>query len=488
LYAIPNLLGSEKSYQDLVNSVIIKPVGDLDTDITIDSNILNLNCSLKWSTGLLRSGVTVGPDTSPIDYRISGPFNCSGENTLKNCGVSIPVNIGYDMAKKETTGPMYTGHKDRKTQITYRKKIDSKRYNDEVVTVDITDAINSDKISKLTIHGITTGTAAGIGFLTSEEQLENIYKQFGVNDTVSWFESTTCWWDSNPHCGFANYFTHKFQGIAPTMMLNNGGDVKIPCEKNEEDICKSTTATHGSDFKNLKGNIQNLLPVKMIDGAFHDDTGIISGLLEFQRKNPITPRCKILHLRTDAGVSKRVYNLFGKEGPDGTVCKDYTINKNGVVQDKIFFEYGRIESTIFESHDCDHSHEIFRGRYDKGSKWVDTHNCGDDHCSTTIKIQVIKDIKTVDNRNFGIKSGTDCDLFIVDIMSGEQVPVIVTPDMLHSNSDNIFTNLASTQSKLVYEIIKRIPSDVFGVVFGDDDYDQDLFPSTREKPYPNYAI
>jgi len=201
-----------------------------------------------------------------------------------------------------------------------------------------------------------------------------------------------------------------------------------------------------------------------------------------------TDRVKVIaFLNSDAGdadndIVRVVYSdLFGLYND----CDPGDRTRNVDTDFGAGLEYKSYEKQIFEESACDDARMIFKGRVDDPYTWKDDHNCGyfSGKCSPVIKIVAWKGIKTVSNPVQGIKDGTIVDLFLIDIIFTSEIGLAIPgPGQLTEKvNKQDFVKGVDRVSQGVHEIMKRLPTDVHNVVFGDAKYCPADFP--RYAPY-----
>jgi hypothetical protein len=252
------------------------------------------------------------------------------------------------------------------------------------------------------------------------------------------------------------------------MFLNKEGeDIEIPCTKDERGRCTTLTNMYTTDFD--KTVLKDKLPVRLIDGAFIDDTSIITAVVEFQRKNVTDDTCKIVFFVGEGfgQIPEAVIRLFGMNHDfesDYATCDESIPSANDITHDFVGknIPTSRVNPHIFDSDRCLTSKKIFEG------------SSLDNKDGSSYNILAWDNVRTIYNRFHGIKAGTLCDLFVVNTQSNGNIPIIIQPSDLKGDS---FVDNAVYQGNLLYEITKNMNDDVFDVVFGDEDYDAGFFNS-----------
>jgi len=452
LYPVFGILNDTTTYDDFLLYYLFGSLSDIDRTTKVEDNPNGLTNSVIWGSSIMKNSFISGKygSNKMVTYTINGR-ECKGDDTSVNCGASAaPVMMGYDYGKKQQMGSIYEGK--HQLNINYRlddtQKTSTHRLSDHLKDVDITGE---------SVISMCTASGAAISFLSSRELIDSTIDRLDsfTRDLIQYSEKAYCAFNTTDSiCGISAYVSSKFSHFAPVFKTNKKRSGFV-CE-GENDRC--TRVTKDSYSVMWDRDITEDIPVRFMDGAFADNTGIANAVSKFQ-KTDNKGVCRIVSLKLIQSSKEIFYGtsssmLFGITGG----C----VPLNGSNPNNVKWESGDlvplISPKIFNSRGCSNRRRL----YSSPTITTCTGNC------VQLIIDAFHDVDTVDNKDFGVKRGTTCELFVVGfVMSPFVFP---TFDGWSESSDDYHNNAIVKQSKMLYEYVNEIPQPIFDIVFGDKKY------------------
>jgi len=456
------VLTGKVPWTDIVNAVIFDAIGDLPHGTTLEGENNGFKNRIAWSTGILNQAFVTRGDNNTTGLR----YKIESRNPDKY-GIATPLRTAWDLETKEDLSVL---HSDRYTiNVNYQTNDGLDEF------VNNLHAKTSMKGTRsVRLCGAASGSAAAA--LASPSGIRDIIRQIRPSLAArDLFDDPLCQLiNSGDECDASFLISSIYNNFSPILK----SDGAIQCDVNEDDLC----VKWGTDETIDKKKITDDAPIHLADGFYTgDDSGVVNMIYELQQKFPNATKIKAVSF-VNYGFSNPVFpdsasigitSLFGK----GSGCQPNSQQTDDKVNIGLpganFIDLYAPQVKIFDGDHCGRYKRIFSGVYDTDSRWTYLRNCNPvtTFCTALIQIDCWSGVPTVENREFGIKAGQYVDLFVINFRVGVfGAPLFVLPTDLGSDESTDFNNILNDHSEHIYNIIKKLPQNVYDVVFGDETY------------------
>jgi hypothetical protein len=445
-----------------VNAVIFDAIGDIHHGKTLESENNGFTNRIAWVTGLLNQAFVTRGDNNNVGLR----YQIETRDPDKY-GIATPLRTVWDLGTKEDLSML---HSERYTiNVNYQTDYGLDEFVNNLYT-------------KMTVKGTKSvrmcGVASGsaVAALASPSGIRDIIRQIKPSIAVGdLLDDPLCQLiNSGDECDIAYIISRIYNDFSPILK----SDGIIHCDVTDDNLCTKW----GTDDTIDKKKIIEDAPIHLADGFYTgDDSGVINMIYELQQKFPNINKIKAVAF-VNYGFSNPVFpdsasigitSLFGR----GTGCRynfQQTDDKVNIgVPGANFIDMYTPQAKIFDEDHCDRYKRIFSGVYDTDSRWTYIRNCNPitTFCTALIQIDAWSGVPTIDNKEFNIKAGKYVDLFVVNFRVGVfGAPLFVLPTDLGSEESTTFNNVLNDHSEHIYNIMRKLPKNVYDVVFGDSKY------------------
>jgi hypothetical protein len=433
------------------------------------------------NTARLSSGKAGLP---PLDYFIEG-------REIEDRGISTPINLYFNLSNMDDS-PSSLFFNDASYNVKYVG------YRRSLLKYDAFKTMKFDKYSSM------IDACVGSSSVPSVAASDDMVK-VTINDQLNIFNNITDYISDNLlcpvfdiNCDIPSLMASLYGKLSPILSETDEGGVELYCNPGNNGMCTKWGDDMSVDeiYSELKKNTR----VSLMDGLYHgDDSSIFATLSNLQRTHEDVDRFKVVTFATAGGgigdvdmsnnVRSNPADMFGKyagcvTGKKGTSNLESSFGLAGL-------EYLATKKQIFRGEDCEKARVIYKGRFDDPYSWSDKQNCGsfDENCTTIVSVIAWKGISTISNPEQGIKEGSLVDLFFVQIIVDPSVSIILPSagELKQEAGEQYFVKSLDRLAQEVHEILKRLPTDVHNVVFGDAKYCPADFPNISSYEVPvNY--
>lgn len=442
LYFLFILLSGKIAFSSVITQLIFDPVGDIATDMKVRDNLNGLTSTIACSASLLTTGAFYSGESD-----ISYSFN---DTSVMSWDVDLVYKPG------DNSNQFGDRRLLKNPNVTYVTYISDGRN----IRVDIPQKIN---VLDMNVRDLSTWSGSAGSLFASDIFFDDVFRDmFGTDLPPQDLISGICESVGVENCNLTASLARQYSTFAPV--------IRLPTDHGD-------TLFGDASFGHSETVYDQHVPLRMGDGALSSDlNGIVNTVYELQQNNNIGTRLKIVLFNNmpSSGLGNDVLQMFG-----ATDDCDSAIVKDGDVDVAAFFPSVNLRKTdlqVFKRGACKKYRTIFNGGY-RDSRDVlppgyacDTLNV----CDASVKIFAWEGLVTTNNEKRGIKAGYTIDLFIVGTVipsafnrlsafPGDNVSLINTSE--YSITANRFGQICQLVSS-------KIPSDVYDVVFGDEEYCQ----------------
>jgi subtilisin family serine protease len=463
----------------VTNEIIFNTVGDIDSNTTLSEEVNDIRSHFVWSTAILRySNIMNLKNDKHVNYYMNNPSSENeitskklknenkAFNDLEQNGMVFPAFFNYDFITKQSPINIFAGEISDNNSMIYD-------YDDtELYYKDFLNNSSSDDRSKVSVLGASACSGAPVGFLSSKTVLKQALETAPENAASEFLTSLGSE-------RISEEISSGFNDASISVRLN-GKNKKIDVICNPKNITSLDCTEFdypNADVKNVS-EIKDQKIVKMVDGAFYDNSSVAYAVKAWQDNYKDSPdnKCKIVYINSipnDSSFSERrgdqmktnqnIFCLFGCE--PGTENVEYANCSN---TNKIFNYLGPDNSekawislpTVFKESDYQDGKLLWWKRCNKNSRPNKECQDEDNICYAEMSV-VYFDTITVNNKELGIKAGTYIELFTINFNT-TKAPIFINPGSSDEETD--LSNYITTATE-ISNLTEDLDNALFELIF-----------------------